>query len=210
MEQPVKLAVPAVVVAEQPERTPGPEWIVKAMVLVSVATVLFPASWMVTAGCVTNGLPPMALLACVVNVMCVGSPPLTLNAALVALVSCPSVAESLYPFPTVLIAQPLNVKAPLLSPVDVHVDSVPGPPVVGVPAAIPMVTVEWSVGTGSPAASSTVTTGWAENAVPPLAPLGWVENTNLLAGPEIPLTAMPTMDLLRGRPPVEPSKAESP
>ncbi len=114
----------------------------------------------------------MALLGCVANVMWVGSPALTLKGALVALVSCPSVAESLYPFPTVLIAQPLNEKTPLLSPVDVHVDSDPGPPVFGVLAAIPMVTAEWSVGTGLPAASSTVTTGWVENAVPPLAPLG--------------------------------------
>src|ERR1700735_1645042 len=159
MEQPLKLAVPAVVVAEQPESAPGPEWTVKAMVLVAVATVLFPASWMMTAGCVTKGLPPMALLGCVANVICVGNPALTLKGALVALVSCPSVAESLYPFPTVLIAQPLNEKTPLLSPVDVHVDSVPAPPVVGVPGAVPMVTAEGSVGTGSPTASSTVTTG---------------------------------------------------
>ena len=67
-----------------------------------------------------------------------------------------------------------------------------------------MVTVELSVVTGLPAASSTVTTGCMENAVPPLAPPGWVEKTNFVAGPEVPLSAMPTMGLSIGAPPVDP------
>src|ERR1700722_6288902 len=100
--------------------------------------------------------------------------------------------------------QPAKVKTPLFSPVEAHEESTPGPPLVGVPGAIPMVIVELSVVTGLPAASSTVTTGCVENVVPPLAPPGWVEKTNLVAGPEIPLSAMPTMGLLIGVPPVEP------
>src|ERR1700677_562710 len=103
-------------------------------------------------------------------------------------------------------AQPSYVNTPLFSPVDVHVESTPGPPPVGVPGVIPMETVELSVVTGSPAASSTVTPGCVENEVPPLAPPGWVEKTNLLAGPDIPLNAMPTMGLLVGAPPVHPQK----
>ena len=67
-----------------------------------------------------------------------------------------------------------------------------------------MVTVELSVVTGSSAASSTVTTGWVENVVPPVAPPGWVEKTNSLAGPDIRLGAMPTMGLLVRVPPMEP------
>ena len=107
-------------------------------------------------------------------------------------------------------AHPLNVKTPAFSPVDVQAESIPGPPLVGVLGAIPMVTAEWSVATGSPAASSTVTTGWVEKALPPVAPLGCVENANLLARPEDPLRAMPTMGLLSAMPPADPSKAASP
>jgi hypothetical protein len=73
-----------------------------------------------------------------------------------------------------------------------------------------MVTDELSVVTGSPAASSTVTTGWLVNAVPPVAPSGWVEKTSWLACPEMPLRAIPTMGLLRVIPPVDPWKAASP
>ena len=62
----------------------------------------------------------------------------------------------------------------------------------------------------SPGASSTVTTGCVANGVPPLAPPGSVEKTNLVAGLETPLNAMPTMGLLRGMAPAEPSKAASP
>src|ERR1700677_5320343 len=100
-------------------------------------------------------------------------------------------------------AQPSNVNTPLFSPVEVHEEGPPGPPLVGVPGVIPMVTVELSVVTGSSAASSTVTTGCVENEVPPLAPPGWVEKTNLLAGPDLPLNAIPTMGLLVGAPAVE-------
>src|ERR1700744_4385709 len=101
-------------------------------------------------------------------------------------------------------AHPANEKTPLLSPVDVQVERVPGPPLDGVFGAIPIVTDETSVGTGSPAASSTVTFGCVVNAVPPVAPAGWVEKASFVAGPEMPLTAMPTIGLLSAMPPVEP------
>jgi hypothetical protein len=50
MVQPPKLATPAVVVAEQPDRVPLPEEIAKVIPLASVATVLPPASSIVTTG----------------------------------------------------------------------------------------------------------------------------------------------------------------
>ena len=50
MEHPVKAATPAVVVEVQPEREPRPAAIDKVMELVSVLTVLPPASSMVTVG----------------------------------------------------------------------------------------------------------------------------------------------------------------
>ena len=100
--------------------------------------------------------------------------------------------------------QPLNVKTPFFSALDVHPDRFPGPPLAGVPETIPMVTVELSHVTGTPAPSSTVTTGCVENANPPLAPPGSVEKTNFVAGPVLPLSATPTMGLLIDEPPVEP------
>ena len=205
MEQPLKETTPAVLVAVQPESVPpGPEAIVNAMPCVSVVTVLPPASSIVSVGWVTKAPPPMALAGSVVKAMWLAGPVATVKGVLVALDRCPSVAVSLYPVPAVLMVQPTNVKTPFFSPVDVHPDRVPGPPLVGVPETIPMVTVELSHATGSPAASSTVTTGCVENAIPPLAPPGWVEKTNFVAEPEIPLSAMPTMGLLIGVDPVEP------
>jgi hypothetical protein len=50
MVQPLKLATPAVVVAEQPDRVPGPVVSVRVIGCVSVVTVLPPASRMVTTG----------------------------------------------------------------------------------------------------------------------------------------------------------------
>ena len=73
--------------------------------------------------------------------------------------------------PGLSIEQPLNVATPavtvlLLPPVQV---SVPGPPLVGVPAAIESVTtVELSDATVLPAASSTRTVGWTLKGVPPV------------------------------------------
>jgi hypothetical protein len=50
MVQPLKLATPAVVVAEQPERMPPQEEIAETIPFVSVLTVLPPASSIATTG----------------------------------------------------------------------------------------------------------------------------------------------------------------
>ena len=80
--------------------------------------------------------------------------------------------------------QPVKVATPAVAAVGAQV-SVPGPPVAGVPAVIERSTVEVSVVTTLPSASSTVTTGWVPKADPPVAPAGEVVTASWLAVPAL-------------------------
>ena len=95
MVQPVKLATPAVVVSEQPERAPAPVLIARMMGCVSKATVLPPASSIATTGCATKALPPVAPPGSFRKARRVAGPVLTVNGALAASASFPSDAMSL-------------------------------------------------------------------------------------------------------------------
>ena len=72
--------------------------------------------------------------------------------------------------------QPLKLTAPSASAPE-HPDKVPGPPALGVPPLIANVTVEESVVTGSPLASSTLTWGWPAQVLPAAPPPGCWVNT---------------------------------
>ena len=67
MEQPLKLTTPPVLVAEQPEGSARPRADRQRDAVVSVVTVLPPASSIVSLGWVTKALPPMALSGSVVK-----------------------------------------------------------------------------------------------------------------------------------------------
>ena len=84
------------------------------------------------------------------------------------------------------ILQAENVITPFVSDW-VQPDRAPGPPLVGVPAVIASVTVEASVVTVFPPASWTVTLGWVENALPPVAPEGGCEKASWAAAPTVML-----------------------
>ncbi|HVB06134.1 MAG TPA: hypothetical protein VNF07_07840 [Acidimicrobiales bacterium] len=71
-----------------------------------------------------------------------------------------------------LIEQPVKLMTPLDSPDCVQPESPPGPPLTGVPPVIDSVTVELSVRTGLPTASSTVTCGCVGSATPPVLEAG--------------------------------------
>ena len=67
MEQPVKVATPLVAAVGVQVSVPGPPVAGVAAVIERASpsrccpsTVLFPASWTVTAGCVTKAVPPVA------------------------------------------------------------------------------------------------------------------------------------------------------
>src|SRR4051794_38368827 len=62
--------------------------------LVSVVTVLPPASWIVTTGWVGNATPPVESLGCVVNASFAAGPTVMVNVSLTAEVNVPSVAVS--------------------------------------------------------------------------------------------------------------------
>ena len=181
---------------------PSPSRLVRATCDVSVVTVLPPASSNATTGCVAKAVPPAALTGWVVKAICAAGPSMTFNGSLVAVVSCPSVARSLYPVPTVLIAHPLNVKTPFFSPVDVQVESVPGPPLVGVLGIERDGQRRVVRGNGITGRIFDRHHRLRAEGLPPVAPLGWLEKANLLAAPAIPPSAMPTMGLLRAMAPV--------
>jgi hypothetical protein len=89
----------------------------------------------------------------------------------------------------VLILQPLKVTTPNTS-LGEQPESVPGPPEVGVPAAMARVTVLLSVVTTLPPASSTVTLGCVGKAVPPVELAGCWVNTSCAAGPTVMLKVL--------------------
>jgi hypothetical protein len=74
IEHPLNAATPPVVVAVQPESVPEPLPIANVMALVSVVTVLPPASSIVTTGWMPKGLPATASPGCVVKTSWAGAP----------------------------------------------------------------------------------------------------------------------------------------
>jgi hypothetical protein len=104
--------------------------------------------------------------------------PTTLNGALVADVSEPSVAVSVYPVPARLIAQPEKVATPAVAErgFAVHVNAAPDVPVAGVMVNVTPLVSDVTV---VPLESCTVTTGWVVNATPAAAPAGDVWKASL-------------------------------
>ena len=102
-------------------------------------------------------------------------------AVLVALVNVGSVAVSVYPVPTLLMLQPLNVATPATAAFDVQERVAPEVPLPDVRARV---TVDVLFVTGNPDASSIVTTGCCAKFTPPVEELlGWAVNANFVAVP---------------------------
>src|SRR5256885_913640 len=78
-----------------------------------VVTVLPPASFSVTTGCVAQAVPPVPPPGCVVTATCAGAPAVMLNVPVVAPVSPALEAASVYPVPALLIDRLPNVTTPL-------------------------------------------------------------------------------------------------
>ena len=177
MVQPLKLATPAVVVDTQPDKVPVPEKMAKEMSFVSVATVLPPASSIVTTGCTPNGVFAAAFPASVVKTSCTGAPTATLKALLGWLRASPaSVAVRTSPVAAELMRQPLKAATPAVV-VAVQPARAPGP-------VVSVMTMAWvSVVTVLPPASSIVTVGWVPKALPPVAAAGSVVKASWLASP---------------------------
>src|SRR5262245_59014743 len=95
MEQPVNAATPAVAANELPpvHDNVAPAGVVNAndTVLVSVGTVLPPASWTATTGCVPNAVPPVEFEGCVVKPSITAAPTVTVSGSLLP-VAVPAVA----------------------------------------------------------------------------------------------------------------------
>jgi hypothetical protein len=148
---------------------PGFVPIVNTMEAELPVTVLPPASCTVTTGCVANAMPPVELLGLVVKAIFVAAPTVMLKVLLVALVTPPLDAVSVYPLPALSILHPANVATPdvALTGLLVHVN-VPPPAFVSIANAIEAVLFV----TVLPDASCTVTTGCVVQAVAPLPPPG--------------------------------------
>ena len=152
-----------------------------------VVTVLPPASCTVTTGCCPHAEAAPPPPGCVVNATRVAGPTVMLNGALVADVSTPLVAVSVYPVPALSILQPAKVSTPATAGFGfvVHV-SVPPPgfvPIASVIDAVLPVTV-------LPPASCTVTTGCVPNAAPPVELAGELVKASFAAGPTVMLNVL--------------------
>ena len=123
-------------------------------------------------------------LGCRVNANFAADPKVIVKLLLVAAVSDPSVAVSVYPVPALSILQPAKPATPLLAAngLVVH-DKVA--PLVPVPLVIANVTLLLLVVITFPAASSTATVGCVPNATPPVEPLGCCVNANFAADPTV-------------------------
>ena len=138
--------------------------------LLLLVVITFPAaSSTATVGCVPNATPPVEPLGCCVNANFAADPTVIVKLLLVAAVSDPSVAVSVYPVPALSILQPAKPATPLLAAngLVVH-DNVA--PLVPVPPVIANVTLLLLVVITFPAASSTATVGCVPNATPPVEP----------------------------------------
>jgi hypothetical protein len=170
-----------------PDKVPLPGFVPIARVTAFVAAVTtFPcASSMLTCTDGVIAAPATTLLGCTVNTSCVAAPAVTLNALLVADVSPPALAVSVYPAPTLLILRLENVATPPTAVTGVVPDSVPPP------AFVPMAMVtEFAAETTFPSASSmlTCTAGVIDDPAPTL--LGCAVNTSCVAAPAVTLNAL--------------------
>ena len=121
-----------------------------------------------------------------VNTIDVATPGVMLKLDETPAVSAPSVAVSVYPVPVTWIEQPLKLATPATAAtVRLLQARVPGPPTVGVPAVMEMVTLEVFPVTVLPPASWTVTLG-AKVAVA-LVLTGWVVNATFAGTPTVML-----------------------
>ena len=193
----MKVATPAVVVPVHPERVPpaGLVPIASDTVLVFVVTVLPPASWMVTTGCVPKTSPATVVPGDVVNPSWNAGPTVMLNGALggdgTVRLSAASVAVRVYPFPALSILQPAKVATPLVV-VLVQPERVP------LPGLVPMasVTVALSPCMTLPEASSIQTVGWVVSGVPPVPLPGCCLNTSCAGTPAVMLNGFPATGVL--------------
>ena len=196
MLQPAKVATPAIAAfgfVVQTSTAPAGVVIDSCTELVSVVTVLPPASSTATTGCVSNAAPPAAPAGCVVNTSCDAAPTAFVNDALTAEVSEPSLAVNVY-VPTRSMLHDEYVATPSSASTGLVVHVSVAPP--GVVSA--SVTELVSVVTVLPPASSTATTGWVSNAEPPDAPAGCVVYASFDAGPTLIVNALLTAEVRPG------------
>jgi hypothetical protein len=164
MPQPAKVATPAMAFvgfAVQARVAPAGVVMVKVIDAVLVFTVLAPASWTVTTGWAAKATPPVELDGPVVKANVLAAPAVMVTLLLVAEVSSPSVAVSVYT-PTLSIWHPVKVMTPATAALGFGVQTSVAP--AGVVNA--KVTKLVSVMTVLPPASWTATTGCVDRAVP--------------------------------------------
>ncbi len=185
----------------QPESVPplGLVPMANETVLVFEVTVLPPASWTATTGCVPKGSPATVVPGDVVKPSWKAGPTAMLNGALgtegTVRLSAASVAVSVYPFAALSILQPVMVARPL-EVVPVQPESVPL-----LFGFVPMarVTVVVSPRMGLPWASSIATViGWpvVANGVPPVPLTGCCLKTNCAGTPAAIVKGLPTTAVL--------------
>ena len=153
--QPVTLTTPEFAVSPEHDDSAPPEAL-RVMLVEALVTTLPAASSTFTTGWVARLVPAAAPTGCVVKTSLAAAPTAMLKGLLIAVVSVPSLAVNVYAFPARLTAQPVNVTTPAFSDWVQPERVAPLDPVEGVTASD---TVELSIVTGSPFASSTSTTG---------------------------------------------------
>src|SRR3954462_4642960 len=112
-----------------------------------------------------------------------------LNVVLIALVSVPEVAVSVYPVPVLLILQPAKVAMPAAAAFGFVVQARVAP--FGKGGVIARATASTLVVTAFPPASWMVTLGWTAHAELPAPPVVCVVNASLAAGPTVMLKLVP-------------------
>ena len=137
---------------------PVPELMARVTVALDAVVTSPPASSRVTTGWDPKTTALVEAAGTIVKMSLVAGPTVTVKAEVTAAVNEPSVAVRVYPVPAVEILQFETVNTPLDS-TDEHPDSVPGPPLEGVPAVIASDIVELSAVMIFPPASSTLATG---------------------------------------------------
>jgi hypothetical protein len=143
-------------------------------------TVLPPASWTATTGCVAKATPPVDPEGFVVNPSLLAGPTVIVRLTLTSLVSPPAVAVSVY-VPAVVILQPAKVATPATALLGFVVQVRAAPPVGGViakvTALVPVVVL--------PPESWIATRGWVPKAMPPVEPEGSVMKATWVAVPKM-------------------------
>ncbi len=170
IEQPEKVATPelaawalAVQVTLAP-LVPVPLVMVSVTLLASLVTVLPLLSCTVTTGWLVKEMPPVELLGWVLNTSFVAVPAVIEKALLVAAVTVPSAAVSVYPLPDLSTAQPAKLASPELASLG-FVVQVSVAPLGPLPESVRVTKLPYVV-TVLPPASCAATTGCVANAMP--------------------------------------------